>query len=314
MMKVSDGEIKLYHDEIGILGPVTRYGMYNAGDSEIGLSNMIAEGHIIGAGSIGEDAVVIMVSPSGQISAKKVVYLYPTDDGDDEDGILEYLLSPLPGDTQEEKMMSLAGIGAFFFVLFSLVILVLKRSHREEDELEISAEGSDLELLIDAEKDDGPLFAIDTDDDSELLVSMNQPKVVLDEDEDEPRDLSAELEAQVEAGTASKRLERRMKRKDERETKEIFDDISKNLPPLPALGTLPVFDAPILSELPPLPMPPAPGELPLPALGGLPPLPLPAMPAPERAVSCASCGASLTVKDMTLRKMDCPICSEVINM
>jgi hypothetical protein len=105
-----------------------------------------------------------------------------------------------------------------------------------------------------------------------------------------------------------------MKRKDERETKEIFDDISKNLPPLPALGTLPVFDAPILSELPPLPMPPAPGALPLPALGDLPPLPLPAMPAPERAVICASCGASLTVKDMTLRKMDCPICSEVINM
>ena len=315
MMKISDGEIKLYHDEIGFHGPVTRYGMYNAGDSEIGLSNMIAEGHIIGAGSIGEDAVVIMISPSGKISAKKVVYLYPNEDGDDEDGILEYLLSPLPGDTQDEKMMSLAGIGAFLFVLFSLVIIVLKRSHREEEELVISAEGSDLELLIDAEKDDGPLFAIDTDDDSELLVSI-PPKVVLDEDEDEeePRDLSAELEAQVEAGTASKRLERRMKRKDERETKEIFDDISKNLPPLPALGTLPVFDAPILSELPPLPMPPAPGALPLPALGDLPPLPLPAMPAPERAVICASCGASLTVKDMTLRKMDCPICSEVINM
>jgi len=323
MMKVSDGEIKLYHDEIGIHGPVTRYGMYNAGDSEIGLSNMIAEGHIIGAGSIGGDAVVIMVSPSGQISAKKVVYLYPTDDGDDENGILEFLLSPLPGDTQEEKMMALAGIGGFFFVLFFLVILVLKRSHREEDELEVSAEGSDLELLIDAEKDDGPLFAIDTDDDSELLVSVNKPKVVLDEDEDEPRDLSAELEAQVEAGTASKRLERRMKRKDERETQDIFVNISKNLPPLPAPGTLPVFDAPILSELPPLPMPPAPGALPmppapgalpLPALGNLPPLPLPAMPAPERTVTCAACGAGLKVKDMTLRKMDCPICSEVINM
>ena len=284
---------------------------------------MIAEGHIIGAGSIGGDAVVIMVSPSGQISAKKVVYLYPTDDGDDENGILEFLLSPLPGDTQEEKMMALAGIGGFFFVLFFLVILVLKRSHREEDELEVSAEGSDLELLIDAEKDDGPLFAIDTDDDSELLVSVNKPKVVLDEDEDEPRDLSAELEAQVEAGTASKRLERRMKRKDERETQDIFVNISKNLPPLPAPGTLPVFDAPILSELPPLPMPPAPGALPmppapgalpLPALGNLPPLPLPAMPAPERTVTCAACGAGLKVKDMTLRKMDCPICSEVINM
>jgi hypothetical protein len=243
------------------------------------------------------------------------VYLYPLDDDDTEPGILEYLLSPLPGETQEEKMLSLAGIGGFFFVLFSLVILVLKRSHREEDELEVSAEGSDLELLIDTEKDDGPLFAIDTDDNSELLVSINTPKVVLDDEEEETRDLSAELEAQVEAGTASKRLERRMKRKGDRETKEIFDDISKSLPLLPAPGTLPAFNAPIISELPPLPMPPAPGELPmLPALGNMPPLPLPAMPAPERAVTCSSCGAGLTVKDMTLRKMDCPICSEVINM
>ena len=320
MMLISDKEVKLYHDEIGIYGPVTRYGIYNVGDSEIGLSNMIAEGHVIGAGSIGEDAIVIMVSPSGQISAKMVAYLYPSDDGEDEGGLLEYLLSPLPGDTQEAKMISLAGIGGFLFVLFFLVIVVLKRSHREEEELEVSAEGSDLELLVIAEKDNGPLVAIDTDGDSEILVTTNPPKVVLDE-EDESRDLSAELEAQVEAGTASKRLERRMKRKEDRETKEIFDNISKSLPPLPAPGTLPpldalpVLDASILGGLPPLHMPPAPGTLPaLPQLGNLPPLPLPAMPAPERKVTCTSCGSGITVKDMTLRKMDCPICSEIINM
>ena len=314
MMKISDDEIKLYHDEIGTIGPVTRYGMYNAGDSEIGLSNLIAEGHIIGAGSIGNDAIVIMSSPSGQISAKKVVYLYPVDDVE-EDSILDKLLSPLPGETTAEKMMSLAGIGVFLFMLFGLVILVLRRSHREEEELEVSAEGSDLELLIDAETDSGPLVAIDTDDDSELLISTNKPKVVLDDEEDSSRDLTAELEAKVEDGTASKRLERRMKRKDDRKAQEIFDNISKNLPALPLPGELPLPGIPILSELPPLPMPPAPGELPLPLnLGGLPPLPLPAMPAPERKVTCTSCGAGITVKDMTLRKMDCPICSEIINM
>ncbi len=322
MMKISESEVKVYHDEIGILGPVTRYGMYNAGDSEIGLSNLIAEGHVVGAGSIGQDAVVIMSSPSGQISAKKVAYLYPSDEGGDEGGFLDTLLAPLPGENLEEKIIALGGIAGFFIVLFTLVIIVLKRSHREEEELEISAEGSDLELLLVTEEDDGPLLAIDSDGGSEILVEINLPKVVLDdEDEAGSRDLSTELEAQVEAGTASKRLERRMKRKGDREAKEIFDNITKSLPPiplpgeLPLPGALPVLDAPVLSDLPPLPMPPAPGELPmLPSLGGLPPLPLPAMPAPERKVTCASCGAGITVKDMTLRKMDCPICSEVINM
>ena len=277
---------------------------------------------MVGAGSIGQDAVVIMSSPSGQISAKKVAYLYPSDVGGDEDGFLDTLLAPLPGETQEEKIIALGGIAGFFIILFTLVIIVLKRSHREEEELEVSAEGSDLELLLVTEEDDGPLLAIDSDGSSEILVEINLPKVVLDdEDEDGSRDLSAELEAQVEAGTASKRLERRMKRKGDREAKEIFDNITKNLPPIPLPGelplpdALPVLDAPVLSDLPPLPMPPAPGELPmLPSLGGLPPLPLPAMPAPERKVTCASCGAGITVKDMTLRKMDCPICSEVINM
>ena len=28
MMKISESEVKIYHDEIGVLGPVTRYGMY----------------------------------------------------------------------------------------------------------------------------------------------------------------------------------------------------------------------------------------------------------------------------------------------
>ena len=323
MMLISDTEVKIFHDEVGISGPVTRYGMYNVGDSQAGLSNKISGGHLIGAGSIGEDAIVIMSDPSGQINGRLIAYVYPSADSEEDGGLLEYLLSPLPGETQEDKMIALGAIGGFLFMLFFLVIVVLKRSHREEEELEVSAEGSDLELLVIAEGDDGPLVAIDTDGDSDILINTAQPKVVLD-DESESRDLAAELEAQVEAGTASKRLERRMKRKEDRETKEIFDNISKSLPPLPAPGTLPpldalpalpALDASRLGQLPPLPMRPAPGALPsIPQLGGLPPLPLPAMPAPERKVTCAACGAGITVKDMTLRKMDCPICSETINM
>ena len=191
----------------------------------------------------------------------------------------------------------------------------------------MSSETGDLELLVETEKDDGPLVAIDTDGDSELVIST-APNVILEGDDGfEDPTLAEELEAKVEAGNASKRLERRMQRKNDREAQEIFDNMSKNLPPLPLPGQLPAPPAPgelpippgpkdlpqidekKLAELPPLP---APGELPMPPLPGA--MPLPPIPAPERKITCQSCGAGITVRDMTLRKMDCPVCSEVIEM
>ena len=324
MMHMSEDEIKVFHDEIGVLGPVTRYGMYSVGDSEISLSNLIAKGNVVGAGSIGEDAIVIMSSPSGLISGMKIANINPNQGGDDDGGIIDYILSPLPGDTREDKMMALGAIGGFLFILFISVVVVLRRSHREEEELEVSAETGDLELLIETEEDDGPLVAIDSDGESELVVSSGSiPTVYLEDEEEVEQSLSEELEAKVEAGNASKRLERRMKRKNDREAQEIFDNLSKNLPPLPAPGELPppgeMPPLPKLEDLPPLPapgelpMPPAPGELPMPPAPGMLP-PLPGVPAPQKTVVCPSCNASITVKDMTLRKMDCPVCSEVINM
>ena len=113
----------------------------------------------------------------------------------------------------------------------------------------MSSETGDLELLVETEKDDGPLVAIDTDGDSELVIST-APNVILEGDDGfEDPTLAEELEAKVEAGKASKRLERRMQRKSDREAQEIFDNMSKNLPPLPLPGQLPA--------------PPAPGELPI---------------------------------------------------
>lgn len=328
MIKTSKKDVKVYHDEIGIYGPVTRYGIYSVGDAEVGLSNIIAEGHVVGAGTIGLDSIVIMTSPSGQISAKKIAYIYPPTDDDGDGGFLDVLLSPLPGDSREEKMVILVSIGALLLGLFTMVVVILRRSHREElEELEVSSETGDLELLVETEKDDGPLVAIDTDGDSELVIST-APNVILEGDDGfEDPTLAEELEAKVEAGKASKRLERRMQRKSDREAQEIFDNMSKNLPPLPLPGQLPAPPAPgelpippgpkdlpqvdekKLAELPPLP---APGELPMPPLPGA--MPLPPIPAPERKITCQSCGAGITVRDMTLRKMDCPVCSEVIDM
>ena len=78
---------------------------------------------------------------------------------------------------------------------------MLRRSHREEEELEVSTETGDLELLVETEEDDGPLVAIDADEDSELVVSTASVNVILEEElEDEPT-LSDELKAKVEAGT-----------------------------------------------------------------------------------------------------------------
>ena len=339
MIEMGDDRIKVFHDEVGVSGPVTRYGLFNLGDTKISLSNIIGGGHVIGAGSIGQDGIVIMTSPSGQISGKTIATTNPGKVSEDDGGFLDVLLSPLPGDTQQEKMVALAAIGGVLFLMFVSVIVVLRRSHREEEELEVSTETGDLELLVETEEDDGPLVAIDTDGESDLVVSTAPINVILEEEEEEPT-LSDELKAKVEAGNASKRLERRMKRKNDREAKEIFENLSKTLPNLPAPGELPPLpipqanDAPQeivlpnLDELPPLPapgelpMPPAPGQLPMPPAPGqlpMPPAPgalplLPGMPAPQKTVTCGSCGAKTTVKDMTLRRMNCPVCSEVINM
>ena len=330
MIEMGDDRIKVFHDEVGVSGPVTRYGLFNLGDTKISLSNIIGGGHVIGAGSIGQDAIAIMTSPSGQISGKTIASTNPDKGSEDDGGFLDVLLSPLPGDTQQEKMVALGAIGGVLFLMFVSVIVVLRRSHREEEELEVSTETGDLELLVETEEDDGPLVAIDTDGESDLVVSTAPVNVILEDEEEEPT-LSDELKAKVEAGNASKRLERRMKRKNDREAKEIFENLSKTLPKLPAPGELPPLPNPVandapqeivlpkLDELPPLPapgelpMPPAPGQLPMPPAPGALPL-LPGMPAPQRTVTCGSCGAKTTVKDMTLRRMNCPVCSEAINM
>ena len=338
MIDVADDEIKIFHDEVGVYGPVTRYGVYNVGDDEVSLSNIITTGNLVGSGYLGKDIVVIVSTPAGQINGLNIGSLKDNSESGDDEGILDLILSPLPGETQREKMMALGAIGGLMIVMFLAVIIVLKRSHREEEELEVSAEKGDLELLIETEEDDGPLVAIDTDSESELVVTSSKPVVELEESvEIEEQTLAEELEAKVEAGNASKRLERRMKRKSDREAKEIFDNLSKNLPPIPLPGELPlvaeipspeeieVSATPSSGELPPLPLPPlplpsqglplppAPGELPMPPAPGALPL-LPGMPAPQKTVTCGSCGANITVKDMTLRRMDCPVCSEKINM
>ncbi len=310
VMYETESSVKLFYDELGMEGPVVRYGIHLKGDDEISLSNIIGADNLIGAGDLDGDQMFIVSSPSGQISGKKLLAINEINIEDDK-GILETLLNPLPGDNLQQKFTVLLGITAFLIVLFVTVLVVLRRSHMEEEELEVSAEGSDLELLIITEED---VDSFEDNSNSGIKVELDDEYTSEDlQHQDESTTLAEELEAKLESGTASKRLERRMKRKEQREAKEVMEKVMSSLPPLPPLGELPPLgDLPPLpgpSELPPLgdlPLPPLPGELPMP---GMPPLP-----APEKQVSCQNCGSSITVKDMNLRKMECPICSETINI
>ncbi|MDC3290433.1 hypothetical protein OAU85_01245, partial [Candidatus Poseidoniaceae archaeon] len=106
------------------------------------------------------------------------------------------------------------------------------------------------------------------------------------------------------------RLDRRMKRKQQREVSEMVENLT--LPPLPEIPPvampLPLEQpatlvAEIDATLPPLPaldgsLPPLPGMLPLPMIAP-----------PQRDVTCDECQAKFTVKDMTLSRVKCPICS-----
>ena len=116
---------------------------------------------------------------------------------------------------------------------------------------------------------------------------------------------SLDPHSKAELGEGNARLNRRMQRKQQRE----FAEIAKNMQPLTPLPD--AHEPPSLAELPPLPapgeLPPLPGPGGLPLLGGLPPLP--DIAPPQRDVVCPECEAKFVVKDMTLRKVACPICS-----
>tara|TARA_B100000767_G_scaffold223110_1_gene211955 strand:+ start:92 stop:700 length:609 start_codon:yes stop_codon:yes gene_type:complete len=194
------------------------------------------------------------------------------------------------------------GVTSTLFVIFLLVIILSVRSSRRQEESILSAtietDNSDaLELLINPIQDDGPLLAIDTETE-DLVVEMETPVAVLD---DEELSLSDSLAMKSESGEGNARLDRRMKRKQQREITDMVQSMSDALPPLP----LPALEpAPLVATLKSLP--PLEAGL-LPPLPGLPPLPMIAP--PQRDVTCPECAAKFTVKDMTLTRVDCPICS-----
>ena len=283
-----DEGVYLYHDEINIYGPVHRMGLVadQSGEARPGMSNMLDDGYLFGIGVMEDDTIVCSITPGGSLSLSKVASLSGSNNVVESPGLLETLLDYLPGDSNEVKYRIL-GISVFVLVAFlGFVIVMVRRSHSEVEELleELQEENEGVELMITPEEDAGPLVSIEEDDD-ELTVQESQLAVVVDEEES----LGAELERKLEEGEGNARLERRMKRKQQREMAAV---LQQGLPPLPN-PTLPV----------PTPLPPLDGNLPLPA----PALPLPDL---KREVSCPSCQAVFGVKDLMLKRITCPVCSE----
>jgi len=254
------------------------------------MSNMLNVGYLFGIGTMDDDTIICSITPSGSLSLSKVASLTGSNNAVSSPGLLETLLDYLPGESDEVKYRILA-ISMVLLVLFlGGVVVMVRRSHNEVEVMveEMAEEGDGVELMITPELDAGPLVSID-EDAEEITVQESQLAVMDDDDET----LAEELERKLEEGEGNARLQRRMKRKQQREMAAILE---KGLPALP------------------VPALPAPGSLP--PLDGAAPLPSPALPLPDlkREVSCPSCQASFGVKDLMLKRITCPVCSQTFDL
>jgi hypothetical protein len=315
----SNGEsIRVLFDEINVYGPVTRYGTVsdNGDGMEFSMSNMIAEGFMLGYAGLDKDGIIVFSSSSGVLSLRSVASLEAEQAPDSSKSLLDTLLDPLPGDRQTQQII--LGVSVLVMVVLLLGLVVSVRSLRREKEAEFvvqsQVDDDGVDIMVDIEQDDAEL-AINLDLEELVVQSTVETKPENELKTDKETTLSETLETKIESGQGNSRLDRRMKRKQQREIAEITEKMLANPPALPNLppldATLPPLDAEL--DLPPLPaLPPIGSDGALPPLGNLPPIA--GMPTPQREVSCSECSAKFTVKDMMLKKTNCPICSSVVKL
>ena len=306
--------IQIMYDEINTYGPTTRYGLLTDSDQQpiSGMSALMTQGFLEGFAGMEYDGIVMLSTASGSLKLRTLASLSADDNPIvDDRSFIDALLAPLPG-SQQMQITILSVVGLTMVLFLTAVVVSIRKGRKEEQKAMVATAIVDetdetIELMIQPEDDQGPLLAIDTEQDD--LVVTDSPAVAVMED-DEPS-LADSLEAKAESGEGNARLNRRMKRKQQREFAEITEKLQTapapavNLP-LPSPSELPAL--PANGELPPLPLP-GPGGLP--PLDGLPPLP--GIAPPQRDVVCPGCNAKFVVKDMTLRKVTCPICSSTVS-
>ena len=232
------------------------------------------------------------MTPAGVYSLTKVVSLGSSQDEIKSPGPLETLLEYLPGESEEFKIRLLGIIALVFVSFLAFVIVSVRRSHAELEGLEavLTEEKDTVEIMVNVELDEGPLLLIDESED-ELVVSESTVAVIVEEEET----LAEELEKKLVDGEGNARLERRMQRKQQREMGEMAAALQQGLPPLPLPGQLPPLQG---IPLPVTPIQPA--VLPLPDL--------------KRDVQCPECQASFSVKDLMLKRNNCPVCGSAFDL
>ena len=275
----------LFHDEINVNGPVHRMGLVadSTGAPLSGLSNTIEQDYLFGVGTMEADTIICSITPSGSLSLSKIASLSGATRTVESPTLFETLLAFLPGESRDAKLQTLGiGLGVLFVFLVSIAV-VLRRSRNEVEELleELEEDSDALEIMVSPEHDDGPLLTVEDDED---VLTVQLPTD--GEMEPEEASLAEELERKLEEGEGNARLERRMKRKQQREMTAILE---QSLPPLPAVVPL--------------------AELPTPLPAG--PLPLPDL---KREVVCPHCEAGFSIKDLMLKKIECPVCNTTFDI
>jgi hypothetical protein len=292
---------------------MTRYGVLDSEDNQFALSNLIVEGFMTGYATTKGDSIILVSSSSGTLSFRTIVSLEDERLEAEEKSFLESLLEPLPGD-ENTKALILIMTALLISAIFLYLVVSLRSSNREAEEKTLSAvlaeDDDSVEIMVNIESDDEPSMAINLD--SEELVVQSLVATIVEEPVLEEDSLAQTLELKAESGEGNSRLERRMKRKKQRDLVEMTENMMANLPPPPppALdGQLPTPIPTIADELPPLPELPPISDAPLPPLPGV-----IGMPVPQKEAKCSECSAKFTIKDLRLTKVECPICSSIVQL
>ena len=270
------------YDEISVRGPVVRFGLLATGDGSdaYALANILETGRLLGASGESVDVVVGFTSTTGALDLRILADADPR--GPDNAGAswIDDLLAPLPGE-RDMQILILSGSGLVVVVLLLAMVLTARRALRRKPDVDDEEDGNeeDVMLMITPESDESAYAVVD---ETEAILA------VMDDDILEPE---SEEEETVRPDPVNARQERRRRRALAGTVQQPEATLVLPTPPLPDLGDLPPLSA---------------APLPLPELPDLPP--------PSREATCTSCDASFTVRDLTIRKVACPICGDAVEV
>jgi hypothetical protein len=282
--------IQMFHDSVGPSGRQIFYSIIEANQTIIGTP--LGEGELmnVGRSETAGETHLFYLSPTQDWRARMLIDDSGLDNSDN--GILERIRMWTGLDastfTLAVRIVGVAlAVGCLLVFLASAGLI----THRRRQGPKLTVEIEDDEEVIDIDED---LVSIIEEDevDSQDIDSSEKPDLVDTEDYNVQESIEAdtsktdliENEDEEEAGTTRRRKRRQERRKS---AGPKFEELP--LPPLPS-G--------LESELPP---PPTPMEL-----GTLPP-------PPGIDVVC-ECGANFRVKTIELKYVQCPVCSERINL